>query len=318
MTSNSSQNGIFFTMPNHIGMPVGNCIMPVWGFQVPDQQMHSIPAQVQQPSLISSQPIPNQDMDVCELAAWVKEFGQSIGWEEADDYAESFRQNGIDGRKLLELSKNDLHYLEVDLKIAKLGHRLEILQVSKNLRMHNQVRIYSDSENTVSSIDCSHMFAPVPRCRSGGKYGRNTQKYDRESDRTNWSYSDREDYTPISSPGFGGAPVPCTIARWPKPGQRNPEEKAFIDTTSHEPLVSNGVGANDIQRPKTNVATEMDNSRETASPYIDFNIEPEPEEGTRSRPTRCRVSEDIMPLGQEPGRSDPLSSETPSDEDSEC
>jgi len=323
MTSNSSKNGDFlFTMPNYIGLPVGNfhvnhqasmpahnfqgnhparmpigSFIPVYqNFQVPGQYMHSMPAQVQQPSLISIQPIPIQDMDVCGLAACVKAFAQSKQWKEADEYAESFRRKCIDGRKLLKLSDNDLL---VDLEIAKLGHRQEILRVIKKLGpcvtatcadtmarypwYHNQVGNYYDSENSVSSIDSSQMSAPVPSFRSGGKYRRNTPKYDRESDRTYYSYGDRENYTPRSSPGFGGAPVPRTTARCRKPGQWKPEEKAFVDiegwaisprNTNHEPLVCNGVGANDVQRPKTNVGTDVDNSRETAPPHIDFNMKP--------------------------------------------
>lgn len=146
------------------------------------------------PTSVSAPKIPIYRMNVEELATWVKYFSNSKGWIEADLYAESFVQKGIDGKKIVRLSNNDL---KRDLEIAKLGHRLEILTMVKELhsspkarcaaqmeRYHNTISSYSDSENSVISLDSAPYSAPEPDSWSGREAPRNFLRQDLGKNRT--------------------------------------------------------------------------------------------------------------------------------------
>jgi len=138
-------------------------------------------------------------MDVEELATWVNDFSILQGWTEADIYAESFRREGIDGEKIVQLNSKDLRE---DLGISKLGHRLELLRTVKELcshprarcveemeRWHQIVSSYSDSEWSVAPSDHSSKSAPEPDSSSGRK------PRGRMPLGSYWSDGDGEDYT---------------------------------------------------------------------------------------------------------------------------
>jgi len=70
-------------------------------------------------------------MTVEEIAAWIWMVGHVSGWEEADQYANSFQKNDIGGFLLQWLT---LDYLKTDLGITKYWHRLKIMSAIKHLR----------------------------------------------------------------------------------------------------------------------------------------------------------------------------------------
>jgi len=69
-------------------------------------------------------------MNVEQTAAWIRTLSLFNGWEEADQYSQSFQQNGIWGHLLWKLTLNSL---KLDLGIKKYGHRLEIKVAIKRL-----------------------------------------------------------------------------------------------------------------------------------------------------------------------------------------
>lgn len=83
-------------------------------------------------SIKSMVPVRKADlMTVEEIAAWIWMVGHVSGWEEADQYANSFQENNIGGFLLQELT---LDYLKTDLGITKYWHRLKIMSAIKHLR----------------------------------------------------------------------------------------------------------------------------------------------------------------------------------------
>lgn len=82
-------------------------------------------------------------MDVEDLAAWVEDFSNFKRWTEADVYAESFRQKGIDGKKVIRLSNEDL---KMDLGIARHGDRQEILTAVRELYSSPKARCAAKME----------------------------------------------------------------------------------------------------------------------------------------------------------------------------
>lgn len=64
------------------------------------------------------------EMDAEYTAEWIRMLGSSMGWLEANEYAESFRENHITGSVLAVLT---MESLKTDLGIIKFGHRAEIM-----------------------------------------------------------------------------------------------------------------------------------------------------------------------------------------------
>lgn len=364
MPSDPAKNGEFlFAIPNFAGAPVnlqvnqqagmpvpnfqGNLpvCMPIvnfnpmlQSFQMPGHLFHSIPAQLKQPSAIPTPQIPIYQMDVEDLARWVQAFANFKHWNEADEYAKSFRKNAIDGRKIVRMSNNDLWGLE----IAKLGHRLEILKAVRELcscpkarcaaameRYHHRVSTYSDSETSSVSFDTSPLSAPEPPSWSGGRFRRNIRRRGRESDRTSYSDGDREDYVASSGTSSGGMPEPYEITKEQKPvvsrRGKNIENKAFdtyegqrllYQKEKDETIVSGGHGSNNLQNLKIDNVRKADNSRDTDPPFIDFSKMPL--DGTMQIPmTKCRRSEAVTPQVNVTSRTPSPSSNTSPEEDPE-
>jgi len=70
------------------------------------------------------------EMNVERTAAWIRMLGSSKGWTEANQYAESFRNNNIMGYLLEKLT---MQSLKSDLNIFKYGHRIEIMEAITQL-----------------------------------------------------------------------------------------------------------------------------------------------------------------------------------------
>jgi len=92
-------------------------------------------------------------------------------------YAESVRQMGIDGKKIVRFKNKDLLY---SLGVKKLGHRLEILKMVQDLcssprlrsleqmeRYHQKISSYSDSDESETYFDSPYNSAPEPDSSCG-------------------------------------------------------------------------------------------------------------------------------------------------------
>jgi len=108
-------------------------------------------------------------MTVEQTAAWISMVGHVSGWDEADQYAQSFYKNNIWGWLLLKLTVDSL---KSDLGIKKFGHRLVIISEIRYLHYgisgwdgevgvdndHNRrLRGYTSVGDTLNSISCSQM-----------------------------------------------------------------------------------------------------------------------------------------------------------------
>merc|ERR1719320_194449 len=71
-------------------------------------------------------------MSVDETAEWIWRISYASGWDEADEYAWSFKRNDIWGYLLHQLTLDSLKY---DLGISKFGHRLKIMLAIKHLHL---------------------------------------------------------------------------------------------------------------------------------------------------------------------------------------
>jgi len=95
--------------------------------------MSSYPQQMWPPPNLpnsSVSAIPVDLMTTEQTAAWIRTISQFSGWEEAEEYASSFKENEIWGHLLPKLTVNSL---KSELGIMKYGHRLEIILAIKGL-----------------------------------------------------------------------------------------------------------------------------------------------------------------------------------------
>jgi len=95
-------------------------------------------------------------MNVEQTAAWVRSLVHFYGWEEAEEYENNFRGNGIKGHMLQSLTLNSL---KSDLGIWKYGHRLEIMMAIRNL--FPSMRTHS------SNVMNSQIDSPMVLTRAG-------------------------------------------------------------------------------------------------------------------------------------------------------
>jgi len=100
---------------------------------VPQMGAKSFPNLTSPPNLPSKTilSMPRVDlMTVEQTAAWIWTVGHICGWDEADQYAESFQKNNIWGWLLQKLTVDSL---KSDLGINKFGHRLMIISAIRHL-----------------------------------------------------------------------------------------------------------------------------------------------------------------------------------------
>jgi len=278
-----------------VNVPVANVYPMFQNVQIPGHLVQGTPIQVQQLASMPPPRIPIYHMDVEELATWVKDFANFKQWSEADKYAKSFLKKGIDGKKLIRMTNNQLW---MQLQIAKLGHRLEILRAVKELRsMQNRCAdameryhryCYSDSEKSVASLDPLPWSDQEPQGRSGRKCRGNIRMHGRESEKTVWSDVDRNDYyKPSSSSRFGGTETPNETLRGLKLvssgggktlSNRASDvlegEAASNEIMKHEKTMLQGPGSDRVQQEKIKNISKVDNPVQKNIPFIDFEKDP--------------------------------------------
>jgi len=71
-----------------------------------------------------------KQMNEEQTGNWVRTYGMSKGWKEADTYAKSFRDNSITGNSLEDLNSK---LLEEQLGMSDSGHRMELLSTIRSL-----------------------------------------------------------------------------------------------------------------------------------------------------------------------------------------
>jgi len=119
-------------------------------------------------------------MTVEQTAAWIWMVGHVSGWEEADQYAQSFQKNNIWGYLLQKLT---LDYLKSDLGIKKFGHRLKIMSEIRHLLdgmlgWDGQVEVDNDHSRRLradASVVDTHDSISYPHMRkeTRSKFSRN-------------------------------------------------------------------------------------------------------------------------------------------------
>lgn len=130
--------------------------------------------------------LPQADND--DIAVWIFELATLQKWENPQDYAELFKQNKINGRKIFLLKNEDLRDR---MKIPKLGHRLKILQAI--------AKSWGNSSANSSANSSSQGYQPwdVESAPSGGDCPRSNNQFrshgsDSVSCRRNSGYSWRK------------------------------------------------------------------------------------------------------------------------------
>jgi len=112
-------------------------------------------------SLKSKLPVRKADvMTVDQTAAWIWMVGHVSGWEEADQYAQSFQQNNIWGILLQELT---LDNLKSDLGITNYWHRTKIMSAINRLDLDTgwDNELGADNEHGRTPRD-TQIFVNVP------------------------------------------------------------------------------------------------------------------------------------------------------------
>jgi len=92
-------------------------------------------------------------MTVEQTASWIRTLGNFNGWQEADKYAWSFRQNDIWGWLLQKLN---LDSLKTELGVVKYGHRLQIMAAIKCL-----FPAISRQEGEVKKMEYNQVRSPM-------------------------------------------------------------------------------------------------------------------------------------------------------------
>jgi len=276
-----------------VNMPVANVYpnYPMFqNFQIPSNLVQATPVQVQELSSMPPPRIPIYQMDVHELATWIRDFAKFKHWSEADQYANSFRAKRIDGKKLIGMDNNQLW---MQLQIAKLGHRLEILRAVRELRsirsrcadaMERYHRSYSDSEKSVVSTDHLPCSDQEPQRRRSRKLKGNFRRYGLESDRKACSDVDQY-FEPSPSPMYGGIVTPVETPRLlklaPKGGGKphsNRASNVYEGETSSNDIVKNqkitteGHGSDNVQQEKINNSSKVDVPVEKEKPFINLDL----------------------------------------------
>jgi len=127
-------------------------------YQQPNQEtevVHRIPESIRPKN-------PIDQLDEEELAIFIQNLAVFRKWERAMEYAEKFRQNGVDGRKIVDLAlTKDTEYLEKQVNIEHIGPRIEILQFVRSL--HSEKMSVSDSYDRRMSTDSVKEYS---RCRN--------------------------------------------------------------------------------------------------------------------------------------------------------
>jgi len=110
---------------------------PVCSNQQVMSQVHT-PVNGMNPVMINSPQVSNLQVNACvadlmtveQTAAWVRTLGYFNRWEEAQEYEAIFRNNGIKGYLLQNLT---LESLKSELGISKFGHRMEFMMAIESL-----------------------------------------------------------------------------------------------------------------------------------------------------------------------------------------
>jgi len=110
------------------------------------------------------------EMNVDNTAEWIRNLGKIKRWQEADAYAESFRNNNITGYLLDKLK---IGSLKSELGITKYGHRLEIMAAINELystvsRQGEKEGIGEDAvpSTTAPTLGLDHHLGSEGRCHS--------------------------------------------------------------------------------------------------------------------------------------------------------
>jgi len=112
------------------------------------------------------------DNTVDDIAEWICNLAVSKNWGTAASYSELFKQNKIDGRKIVSLQNEDLKNI---IRIPKLGHRLAIIKAVKDAWKMETGMARSNSDQYLnpfvpgsqsSYLGRPYMFAPISSSES--------------------------------------------------------------------------------------------------------------------------------------------------------
>jgi len=96
--------------PNPVMVPVGN-----------EEQFWKVPR-----SIYPKHPI--DQLTVEEVAIFIRDLAEFYKWNQAEEYADSFKQNCVNGNEIVKMAiVMDIKYLGEKLKIERMGHCFDIL-----------------------------------------------------------------------------------------------------------------------------------------------------------------------------------------------
>jgi len=105
-----------------VSVDARNVCQPVWVLQSPYHQIWDTPS-----NMI---PIPRiHIMTVDQTANWIRSFRLHWGWQEAEGYSKTFRENNIDGSLLMYLNHEILKF---DIGISNHFHRIYLIAVIRH------------------------------------------------------------------------------------------------------------------------------------------------------------------------------------------